>query len=123
MEKILSMEGTTQGDPLAMAWYSLSTRVMSDVLKARMTDDVSAAGNIASLRRLYELLIEEVKKIGYYVNQSKSWLIVKNDNLKHAAENIFGKSVNITAEGKRHLGSVNGSEEYKQVFCEEKVGK
>ena len=80
-----------------MAWYSLSTRVMSDVLKARMTDDVSAAGNIASLRRLYELLIEEVKKIGYYVNQSKSWLIVKNDNLKHAAENVFGESVSIIA--------------------------
>ena len=61
-----------------------------------LADDASAAGSIASPRGWYELLIEEGKKAGYYVNQSK---IILN----YAAENIFGESVNITAEGKRHI--------------------
>ena len=68
-QRILSMEGTTQGDPLARAWYSLSTWVMIDVLKARipkvkqvwLADDASAALSMASLRKWYELLVEEVE--------------------------------------------------------------
>ena len=37
------------------------------------------------------------------------------------AKYIFGDSVNITTEGKRHLGAVIGSETYKREYCEEKV--
>ena len=34
---------------------------------------------------------------------------------------MFGESVNITTAGKRHLGAVIGSKEYKDEYCIDKV--
>ena len=34
---------------------------------------------------------------------------------------IFGEDVNITCEGKHHLGAVIGSKSFKDIFCEEKI--
>ena len=126
---ILSREGTTQGDPMAMPWYSLSTTILIDALhesvpevkQVWLADDASAAGSLVSLRNWFDKLEREGKHHGYLVNGSKSWLIVKTPELELLAKEIFGDSVNITSEGKRHLGAVIGSEEYKKVFCEEKV--
>ena len=39
------------------------------------------------------------------------------------AERIFGEEVNVTVEGKRHLGAVIGSKNYKDQFCNEKISK
>ena len=46
------------------------------------------------------------EKIAYIVNGAKTWLIV-----------------NITLEGRRHLGAVIGSKEFKNQYCQEKVDK
>ncbi|CAH3156245.1 unnamed protein product, partial [Porites evermanni] len=37
------------------------------------------------------------------------------------AKRVFGQEVNITTEGRRHLGVVIASQEYKDQYCEEKV--
>ena len=37
------------------------------------------------------------------------------------ANNVFGNSVKITDQGKRHLGAVIGSNSYKKQYCEEKI--
>ena len=63
----------------------------------------------------------EGKKYGYYVNKKKCWLIVKSEELAKEAQNMFGESVNITTAGKRHLGAVIGSKEYKDEYCIDKV--
>ena len=36
---------------------------------------------------------------------------------------MFGEEVNITLEGRRHLGAVIGSKEFKDQYCQEKVDK
>ena len=36
---------------------------------------------------------------------------------------MFGDEVNITLEGRRHLGAVIGSKEFKDQYCQEKVDK
>ena len=126
---ILSMEGTTQGDPLAMAWYSLSTTTLitrlhekdPNVKQVWLADDASAAGKLLNLKDWYQDLEKDGKPHGYYVNGEKSWLIVKTKELESVAKEIFGDSVNITSEGKRHLGAVIGSDDYSKTFCEEKV--
>ena len=130
-KKMLSREGTTQGDPLAMAWYSLSTTVLIDSLRAKfsevkqvwLADDASAAGKIEKLKKWYDELIKEGEKFGYHVNGSKSWLIVKDDVTEQEAKKEFGDSVNITTEGQRHLGAVIGSTDFKKMYCMEKVTK
>ena len=66
---------------------------------------------------------EEGKKFGYYVNGSKSWLIVKKKEKLEEAKAIFGSTVNITTEGKRHLGAVIGSPDYKDEYCEGMVAE
>ena len=127
---ILSMEGTTQGDPLAMPWYSLSTTTLINSLRAStpevkqvwLADDASAAGKLEVLNKWYKGLELEGKNHGYYVNGGKSWLIVKDPEMEEHAKQIFGDTVNITTEGKRHLGAVIGSDEYKRTYCEEKIG-
>ena len=66
-------------------------------------------------------LSREGEKFGYYVNGSKSWLIVKNSDKMEEAKKIFGTTVKITKDGKRHLGAVIGSPEYKDEYCENLV--
>ena len=81
-ETILSREGTTQGDPLAMPWYSLSTANIINALReieafikqVWLADDATAAGDLLSLRNWYKYLEEIGDLYGYYVNKSKCWL-------------------------------------------------
>ena len=85
--------------------------------------DSAGGGSIESLYQWYESLCQEGRKSGYIVNSAKSWLIVKNRELPESAKNVFGDEVNITLEGRRHLGAVIGSKEFKNQYCQEKVDK
>ena len=124
-EKIFSKEGTTQGDPLAMPWYSLSTVTIIDQLKELepdvkqvwLADDASAAGKLQPLFNWYKKLESIGNNYGYHVKQSKCWLIVKTEQSAKEAGAIFGASVNITVKGKRHLGACIGSEDFKKEYC------
>ena len=128
-KEILSQEGTTQGDPLAMPWYSLCTTTMINHLQTNfenvkqvwLADDAASASKIEELHKWYLCLEQVGLQHGYYVNRPKSWLIVKSPEVADKAKAIFGDIVNITIEGKRHLGAIIGSENYKKEYCEEKV--
>ena len=125
----MSQEGTTQGDPLAMPWYSVNTSIMiqslrlniPDVKQVWLADDSAGGGRLINLYSWFKHLEEEGKKFGYLVNGPKCWLIVKSQELAEEARQIFGKEVNITTEGKRHLGAVIGSKDYKDEYCRDKV--
>ena len=65
----------------------------------------------------------QIARINSGVNGAKSWLIVKNSELAESAKKVFDDEVNITLEGKRHLGAVIGSKEFKNQYCQEKVDK
>ena len=127
--EILSREGTTQADPLAMPWYALNTSIMIQKLRDHyplvkqvwLADDLAGGGSIVQLYNWYKYLSKEGQKFGYFVNGSKSWLIVKSGELAKEAKRVFGGEVNITTEGQRHLGAVIALQEYKDQYCEEKV--
>ena len=129
--EIFSQEGTTQGDLLAMPWYAINTNHMissprvsiPQVKQAWLTDDSAGGRSIESLYQWYESLCEEGRKFGYIVNGAKSWLIVKNSELAESAKKVFCDEVNITLEGRRHLGAVIRSKEFKNQYCQEKVDK
>ena len=81
--ELKSSEGTTQGDPLAMPWFSINTRRLINVLaeqtevkQAWLANDATGCGSIANLWKWYGKLIEEGKKDGYFVNKLKCWLVV-----------------------------------------------
>ena len=128
--EILSVEGTTQGDNLAMSFYSLGTSILLDKLKltspatsqVSLADDITDAGRILDLRIWWDTIISEGKKFGYHVNESKSWLIIKNPNhLDHAQSSFKDTGIKFTCEGKRHLGAVIGSDDFKSEYVREKI--
>ena len=123
--EILSQEGTTQGGPLAMPWYSVNTSIMIQssrtstpgVKQVWLANDSEEGGQIVPLYNWYNHLSQEGKKYGYLVNGSKSWLIVKSDVLADEAKRVFGNEVNVTTEGQLHLGAVIGSQDFKDQYC------
>ena len=80
----LSCEGTTQGDPLAMAMYTLGVMPLIRRLNhlARQLwfmDDASAGGHLTDLMAWWKKLNQLGPAFGYYPNASKTWLVVKED--------------------------------------------
>ena len=74
---IHSKEGTTQGDPLAMAFYAIA---ILQLIKSLMStafsqvwfaDDVSAAGQVQCLCSWWDLLVEKGPAYGYFPNAVK----------------------------------------------------
>ena len=89
-----------------------------------LADDITGAGTINDLKCWWDSVVKEGKQFGYYVNASKSWLILKDSEMLENAKLTFQDSeIKITVEGKRHLGAVIGSQTFRQLYCEEKVNE
>jgi hypothetical protein len=129
---ILSQEGATQGDNLAMAMYALGTRGLVDSLAAEtqeeslaqvwFADDSTSGGTVEGVKRWWEHLKETGPKYGYYPKPSKTHIIAKTHEIKERVEQIFGsEGIQITVDGQRHIGAVLGSESFKEEFVMKKV--
>ena len=81
----------------------------------------SSAGKFEDLFDWFKELKDVGNGYGYLVNEKKSWLIVKSDEAAERARIIFGNTVNITADGKHHLGAALGSLEYKASYCNDLI--
>jgi len=125
-EAILSREGTTQGDPLAMAMYALAlvpmiNRLHRLVKQVWYADDAAAAGLLTDLRAWWDMLCDIGPQYGYFVNSSKTFLIVKEEHLTQARLIFAGTNIQLTTEGKRYLGSALGSPVFVQSYVNDKV--
>ena len=124
----LSCEGTTQGDPLAMATYTLGVMPLIRRLNhlARQlwsTDDASAGGHLTDLMTWWKKLNQLGPAFGYYPNASKTWLVVKEEHLELAQELLAAHGVKVTTSDHKHLGSAIGDETYMDIFFQKKVQK
>ncbi len=102
-EILFSQEGTTQGDPLAMAMYALGTLPLISKLhqlakQVWYADDAMAGGKLLQLREWWDTLVSIGPAYGYFANARKTWLIMKPQHHAAAAEIFHGSCVNITAE-------------------------
>ena len=128
---IFSKEGVTQGDPVAMAMYSVSTspfiRTLSNVLdedevQAWFADDSAACGYLNSIKKWWETICRLGPKYGYFPNPTKTVLIVKDpENLQRAKDLFQDVGITVTAEGDRHLGAAIGTQEFKENYVKKKV--
>ena len=123
----MSQEGTTQGDPLAMAMYAISTvplihRLSKETIKqAWFADDASAVGDLSALREWWDRLVQIGPEYGYHPNPPKTWLIVKEESYSQANLIFQGTGVSITKEGKRLLGAAVGKDTFRTTYVQEKV--
>ena len=113
---LLSREGTTQGDPLAMPMYALAT-----IIQVWYADDASGAGKITRLREWWEQLNALGPEFGYFTNASKTWLVTKENCLSTAVEAFADTDVKVTSEGRPYLGAALGTEDYIQAFVTNKI--
>lgn len=128
---LLSQEGTTQGDPLAMPFYALATKPLIDTLTTDTpnlkqiwyADDATAVGKISDLKKWWDNLSKIGPSFGYFVNPKKSWLVTKDGAISIASQTFGDSEVNITTEGRPMLGSPIGKPEFTSNFVKGKVTK
>ena len=123
---ILSQEGTTQGDPLAMPMYGLATipliRRLNGLCKQVWYADESAAiGKIEQLRAWWDRLVKQGPAFGYFPNPSKTWIVTKQEYHKEVTEVFADYGINITPEGRPYLRAAIGSEAYITEYVSSKV--
>ena len=127
--EILSTEGTTQGDPLAMAMYALATIPLVQQLKAScpdvhqvwFADDATSASSCSNLKAWWDDLSSRGPAFGYFPNASKSYLVVKEEHEASARQLFMDTDVQITTDGKQHLGAAIGSKSFTEEYVCRKV--
>ena len=119
-EEILSREGTTQGDNLAMAFYACSvipmikrSRTQSTAKSIWYADDGAGAGKLTDISTFWNFLKSEGAGYGYFTNPGKSILIVKPEHEDRAKQLFTDVQVKM---GARYLGSHIGDSESKWDF-------
>ena len=130
-EELLSAEGSTQGDPVAMPAYAvgilpLLALIKPDVDPKKMkhvayADDLGGGSKLEKLRKWWDQTVAHGPALGYYPKPSKSWLIVKKTHLERAREIFDGTGVNITTEGKKYLGGFVGTPEGASKYVAEEL--
>ncbi len=131
---ILSQEGATQGDNLAMAKYALGTRPLlnslaeetegDEVMQVWFADDSTSGGSVEGVKKWWDHLKETGPKYGYYPKPSKTHIIVKDfADLEEVQRTFGGEGIKITTQGQRHIGAALGSDAFKEEFVKMKVDK
>ena len=108
--------------PLILMILEITESCSEGTLKAAAyADDITAAGCIPGLKYWWDQLCELGTKFRYFPQTSKSWLTIKPE-VQGKAKTIFqGSGVQITTEGKCHLGASLGSTKYKEEYLSSKV--
>ncbi|XP_047494101.1 uncharacterized protein LOC125042504 [Penaeus chinensis] len=128
-DTIESAEGTTQGDPVAMAMYAIGLLRLQDHISHEKTqvkqvayaDDLAGAGKINDLRKWWDLIQRHGPPKGYHPNAQKSILIVKPGNIEKTKECFGNLEIQINADGEKYLGAVLGTEQTKETFEKSRV--
>ena len=126
--ELKSAEGTTQGDPLAMSMYAVSLQPLISLLHNRstakqcwFTDDATGTGALKEVKQWWDELRQAGSPLGYYPNPKKCWLVVKPEKEGRTKERFAGTGINITTEGRKHLGAALGSRSYLDHYVGGKV--
>ena len=129
-----SCEGTTQGDPAAMAIYAIAIIPLllmlvdqAEQLPGKRTksvayaDDLTGAGSIKNLFHWCNTFTTLGPLFGHHPKPTKCWLIVR-PRMKYVALKTFESTgINITEDGMGHLGAVIGTIEYRENYVTQKV--
>ena len=84
-------------------------------------DDATAGGHLTHLRKWWDQLIAKGPAFCYFVNNLKTWLIVKEEHLTTAEDTFKDTGVCITYSGRRHLGAALGNRTFVEEYTHEKV--
>ena len=104
--------------------HSLLDFVLTSDLQTRevaFANNLTVAGKLADIKGFWDKLSTSGSKYGYFPKSTKWYLIVKKSCLKDAKTIFTDTNINITADGRKHLGAVVGSDTYKFQYVENLV--
>ena len=113
-----------------MSFYALGNISLLNALRLTspnvsqvcIADDIIGAGKLINHRKWWNTIVTQGSKFGYYINQSKSWIISKNEKDLNEAKRIFeGTDRKFTTEGKRYLRAAIGSQDSKTAYANDNV--
>ena len=84
-------------------------------------DDSEAVSHLTGLRKWFDSLVSLGPSYRYYVNEEKTWLVVKRDYLDQARSVFNDTKVNITSAGRLYFGSPLGSVTYMEDYVESRA--
>ena len=105
----------------AIATVPLIHHLQQQVRQVWFADDATAGGKLLHLRDWWDELVSHGEAYGYSANASKTWLVVKPEYLAQAKEIFADLGVQITSEGRRHLGAALGTKSFADAFVSKKV--
>jgi hypothetical protein len=122
-----SCEGTTQGDPLAMAMYAVATIPFIHTLHGILSqvwfaDDAQGVGSLTALRAWWDKILQLGPKYGYFPKATKTHLVVK-PHLVEKARAIFATTGIQISLGQRDLGAAVGNMESRLAHIATKVSR
>ena len=91
-EVLLSREGSTQGDPLAMMMFAVATVPLIEKVSTNNTrqawfaDDSGCGGKVKWLRKWWDALLTFGPAFGYFPNATKTVLVVKPEKVDDAVK-------------------------------------
>jgi len=123
---LLSQEGMTQGDPLAMPMYALATilfirRLEGNSKQVWYADDSAALGKLADLKNWWDKLTCVDPKFGYFANASKSWPVTKESCHDYTFFFFTGTGVHVTQANRLYLNAAIVSREFIDAHVESKI--
>ena len=126
---LVSTEGTTQCDPLAMAMYALAVlpfihrphSAHPAVSQVWYGDDATGNGTCSSLRKWWDSLSKRGHLFGYNPNASKTYLMVKDKYAAAAKRSFAGICITVTTDRQRHLGAAISPREYATTYVTSKI--
>ena len=102
-----------------MSMYAISLQPLISLLHNRsaakqcwFADNATGAGPLQEVKQWWDELREAGPPLGYYPNSKKCWLVVKPEKEGRAKEMFAGSGINITTEGRKHLGAALGSRSF-----------
>ena len=106
-----------------MVFYALATIPLAKSCKVEamlgdvwFADDAAGQGPLLALRSWWKNLNKVGPSYGCYPNGSKTWLIVKPEEYGNATNVFSGTNLQISIQGKRHLGAALDSWSYVETF-------
>ena len=100
-----------------------NTNTNLGIKKVACADNFSAAGSISRLKYCWNTLCEFGPKFTYLSEPIKSWLIVKSGCSDKAIHIFKNTNIQISTQGKRHLGGVIGTKQFRDEYIMENMNK
>ena len=75
------------------------------------------------VRQWWDTIALRGPRYGYFANDSKTWLVVKEPIESEAKDLFSDTNISITSHGRPYLGAPLGTQSYKEEFVRTKVDR